>query len=61
MREIERRIQKVEALNASGETRELPDAPAGVPDSFEEHVKLMFDLQAVALRRPTSRACSRSS
>ena len=26
------------------------DAPVGVPDSFEEHVKLMFDLQAVALR-----------
>ena len=48
VREIERRIQKVEASNASGEPRELPDAPVGVPDSFEEHVKLMFDLQAVA-------------
>ena len=51
VREIERRIQKVEASNTSGEPRELPDAPVGVPDSFEEHVKLMFDLQAVALRR----------
>ena len=48
MREIERRIQKVEASNTTGEPRELPDAPVGVPDSFEEHVKLMFDLQAVA-------------
>ena len=48
MREIERRIQKVEAHNASGEPRELPAAPVGVPDSFDEHVKLMFDLQAVA-------------
>jgi hypothetical protein len=40
--------------------RELPGAPAGVPDSFEEHVKLMFDLQALRLR-PTSRASSPSS
>src|SRR2546428_3621103 len=49
VREIERRIQKVEAYNTSGEPRELPGAPIGVPDSFTEHVKLMFDLQAVAL------------
>ena len=47
VREIERRIQKIEAFNASGEAREIPDAPIGVPDSFEEHVKLMFDLQAL--------------
>ena len=48
IREIERRIQTVEARNTSGEARELPGAPAGVPDSFDEHVKLMFDLQALA-------------
>ena len=34
--------------NSSGEPRELPGAPIGVPDSFAEHVKLMFDLQALA-------------
>src|SRR3954454_12015379 len=39
VREIERRIQKVEAYNSSGEQRELPGAPIGVPDSFSEHVK----------------------
>jgi hypothetical protein len=55
VREIERRIQNVEAANRSGEPRELPDAPVGVPDSFEEHVKLMFDLQAIALASETSR------
>ena len=44
VREIERRIQKVEKYNASGNARQLPAAPIGVPDSFEEHVKLMFDL-----------------
>jgi hypothetical protein len=34
VREVERRIQQVEARNASGDARELPDAPAGVPDSY---------------------------
>jgi hypothetical protein len=48
VREIERRIQKIEAQNATGEPRELPGAPVGVPDSFDDHVKLMFDLQALA-------------
>ena len=48
IREIERRIQKVEAFNGSDEHRELPGAPMGVPDSYDEHVKLMFDLQALA-------------
>src|SRR3954454_21912720 len=55
VREIERRIQKVEAYNSSGEVRELPAAPIGVPDSFEEHVKLMFDLQAVAFASDITR------
>ncbi len=58
IREIERRIQKVEAHNASGEERELPEAPAGVPDSFEEHVKLMFDLQALAFTSDMTRVFS---
>jgi hypothetical protein len=55
VREIERRIQHVEASNRSGETRALPDAPVGVPDSYDEHVKLMFDLQAVALASDITR------
>ena len=58
VREIERRIQRVEQTNASGEPRELPGAPIGVPDSFEEHVKLMFDLQAVAFASDTTRIFS---
>ena len=55
VREIERRIQKVEAYNRSGEPRELPGAPIGVPDSFSEHVKLMFDLQALAFASDLTR------
>jgi hypothetical protein len=55
VREIERRIQNVEARNRSGESREFPDAPVGVPDSYDEHVKLMFDLQAVAMASDVTR------
>jgi len=55
VREIERRIQKVEAYNTSGEPRELPGAPIGVPDSFTDHVKLMFDLQALAFASDLTR------
>ena len=58
VREIERRIQMIEARNASGESRELPGAPAGVPDSFDEHVKLMFDLQALAFQADVTRVFS---
>ncbi|MEZ5417489.1 MAG: DUF1552 domain-containing protein [Vicinamibacterales bacterium] len=58
VREIERRIQKVEASNSSGDPRELPGAPMGVPDSFAEHVKLMFDLQAVAFASDITRVFS---
>jgi hypothetical protein len=55
VREVERRIQKVEKYNASGEARSLPEAPVGVPDSFEEHVRLMFDLQALAFMADVTR------
>ncbi len=58
VREIERRIQKVEAFNKSGEARELPEAPVGVPDSFDEHVRIMFDIQALAFASDTTRVFS---
>ena len=58
IREIERRIQRVEARNLNGETRELPGSPAGVPDSFDEHVKLMFDLQVLAFETDITRVFS---
>jgi hypothetical protein len=58
IREVERRIQRVEALNISGVTRELPEAPAGVPASFDDHVKLMFDVQALAFEADVTRVFS---
>ena len=58
VREIERRIQRIEKYNSSGEARQLPAAPLGVPDSYEEHVRLMFDLQALAFMTDTTRISS---
>ena len=55
VREIERRIQAVEARNTSGEPRELPGAPNGIPDAFADHVKMMFDLQLMAFRADITR------
>ena len=58
IRELEQRIQRIEAQNSSGEERQIPEAPAGVPDSFEEHVKLMFDMKLLAFQSDTTRVFS---
>ena len=55
IREIERRIQLVEEGNGGAETREIPSAPAGVPDSFSKHMQLMFDLQVLAFQSDMTR------
>jgi hypothetical protein len=53
VRDIERRIQRAEAQVH----QELPDItqPAGIPASFEEHAKLMFDLQVLAFQTDLTR------
>jgi len=58
IRDVERRIQAIERHNASGEKRELLGAPLGVPDSWEEHIKLMFDLQVLAFAAEITRVSS---
>ena len=58
VRELERRIQMTEARNASGEEREIPEAPPGVPDSYREHVEMMFDLQVLAFQQDLTRVFS---
>ncbi len=55
VRELEQRIQRIEAQNSSGEEREIPEAPVGVPDDFAEHMQLMFDLQVLAFMSDTTR------
>ncbi len=56
VREIERRVQKMEARDLS--TLKLPDAPAGIPNSFDEHLNLMFDLVALAYQANLTRIFS---
>ena len=58
VREIERRIEMVEARNNTGEPRELPGAPPGVPDSYTEHMQLLFDLQVLAFESDITRVTS---
>ena len=58
IREIERRIEKVEERNQSGELRELPNAPRGVPDSYGDHVEIMFDLMTLAFMADMTRVVS---
>ena len=54
VREIERRIQKASQTHNRTDL-EVPDTPLGIPDSFEEHAKLMFDLQALAFQADLTR------
>jgi hypothetical protein len=53
VREIERRIQKAGSAVPTDVT--VPDAPVGIPDSFGEHLKLMFDLQVLAYKAEITR------
>jgi hypothetical protein len=55
VREIERQIQQTEQYNATHPGRELPNAPMGVPDSWEKHVKLMYDLKTLAFAAEVTR------
>src|SRR6185436_18165906 len=53
VREIERRIQQ--AMTQTRVQADVPAEPVGVPDSYEEHVSLMFDLLAVAYQADLTR------
>ena len=54
VREVERRIQRAEQSNAS---RPLPavDQPAGVPEEYDTHVALLFDLLLLAYQADVTR------
>ena len=52
VREIERRLQN--AANASTRTPDMT-VPYGVPESFDEHIKLQFDLLALAFQADITR------
>jgi hypothetical protein len=53
IREVERRIQRAEQQTHSDLA--VPEAPVGVPESFDDHVSLLFDLLALAFEADLSR------
>jgi len=55
IREIERRIQI--AVKASANVPEIP-LPTGIPESFDEHIKLHFDMTALAFRADITRVAT---
>jgi len=56
VRDIERRIQKAEQQNE--QSVEMDARPSGIPQSFEEHMKLQFDLQVLAHQTDMTRVTS---
>ncbi|MDF1656879.1 MAG: DUF1552 domain-containing protein [Verrucomicrobiales bacterium] len=57
IREVERRIQKAEVSVRENPEPDL-DRPVGVPDSYRDHARLMFDLQLLALQGDMTRIIS---
>ena len=53
VREIERRMQLAESRTDS--LIDVPEQPVGVPEAFEDHAKLMFDLLAIAFEADLTR------
>ncbi|HTG74494.1 MAG TPA: DUF1552 domain-containing protein [Terriglobia bacterium] len=56
IREIERRIKTAEAQASSNQN--VPDAPVGTPETFDVHIKLMYDLLAIAYKSEITRVAT---
>ena len=54
IRDVERRIQLVESRNREDPLRP-PEVPLGIPETFDEHMTLMYDLQVVAFQADLTR------
>jgi hypothetical protein len=55
VREIERRLSRAESLAAVNAGLAIPEAPSGVPFEYTDHVRLMFDLLALAYQADITR------
>ena len=53
-RAIERRVQRTQTMSAEAQTTTMQQ-PAGIPDDFSEHVKLMIDLEVLAMQADLTR------
>ena len=58
VREVEGRIQKAERSSTNAFDRSAEPQPIGIPDSFDEHAKMMLDLQLLAYRADVTRVVS---
>jgi hypothetical protein len=56
VREIERRVQKAEQQTKTD--FEIPASPVGIPETFDEHFKILFDLQVLAFRAEITRVAT---
>lgn len=54
VREIERRVALIDA-KLSNQSLDVPNAPLGIPNGFENHINLMFDLQVLAYKSDITR------
>ena len=57
VREVERRIQRAEA-QAGESTFTLPDRPVGIPETYDEHARLLFDLLLLTYQADITRVFS---
>jgi len=55
IREIERRLQQAENQIARNADLLIPEAPAGIPFVYEEHLRMMFDLMALSFQTEITR------
>lgn len=53
VRDVEQRVERAEARGV--QELSIPDAPQGIPETYAEHVKLMFDLQVLAYQADLTR------
>jgi hypothetical protein len=58
VRDIEKRIQKVEKGGTNAVALPAYSKPAGVPDGFEDHAHMMIDLQVLAMQADMTRVCT---
>jgi hypothetical protein len=59
IRDIERRIESAEKASSTSESKRVPaftlEKPTGIPGTYSEHAKLMFDLQVMAFQADLTR------
>lgn len=58
VREIERRLQQAESQLANNADLTIPEAPAGIPFVYEDHLAMMFDLMTLAFQSEITRVAT---